>query len=182
MNENRIIPYYDIASVKVAWGKFVIQMREKNINFEKVANGQFIQVFTLGGAGLDSKQRIFQTLLETIEASEARLRQFPALRTIRQFNEFQYEVFMEMVFAASIHDIEATDARDFYSNIRPGKTLYIGNHELARIVREITKSAPLTAPGIKPLDRDLISYLVPNPQVAGLMMQILMNESYPTEK
>jgi hypothetical protein len=181
MNENRIIPYYDIASVKVAWGKFVTQMREKNINFEKVANGQFIEIFTLGWAGLDSKRRIFQTLLETIEASEARLRQFPVLRNIRKFNEFQYEAFMEMVFAASIHDIEATDARDFYSNIRPGKTLYIGNHELARIAQKITQIIPIAAANIKPLDSALISHITPSPRADRLITHILVNESYPTE-
>lgn len=121
----------------------------------------YLKLVTIDGAGIDSKRKLFAEIRERVLASNSRLEQYPALRDIENFNEFQYELFMKRFFEKSLNDSGVEDSLLFFRDIRPNRNFYIRYQDLAEIVSEISDATALETPLLKNLILLLLMLLFP---------------------
>lgn len=178
VNENRIIPYYDVRTVPAVWYRYLAERRTADLEFEKSVALPYLRISTIDGAGIDSKRKLFREILARIEASETRLSEYPALREVAIFNEFQYELFMKRFFERSRNDSEVAESSDFFRDVRPNRNFYIRYGDLAEIAAEISDAAGLEIPELKAVDAAVINSVVKNRFNASLVKNILVTETY----
>lgn len=178
VNENRIIPYYDVRTVPAVWNRYLAERRTADLEFEKSVALPYLRISTIDGAGIDSKRKLFREILARIEASEARLSEYPALREVANFNEFQYELFMKRFFERSRNDSEVAESSDFFRDVRPNRNFYIRYGDLSEIAAEISDAAGLEIPELKEADSAVIDAVVKNRFNASLVKNILVTETY----
>ena len=121
---------------------------------------------------------MFREIADRVAASETRLSEYPALREIARFNEFQYELFMKRFFEESVNDSEASDSSEFFRDIRPNRNFYIRYADLAAIAAEISDASALETPTLKPIDAQIIELVIKNRHNASLAKNILVTETY----
>jgi hypothetical protein len=181
VNENRIIPYYDVRTVPEIWKKYLSDRKMAELEYERDISLSYLKLVTIDGAGIDSKRKLFSEIRERVLASNNRLEQFPILRDMEYFNEFQYELFMKRFFEKSLNDSGVEDSLAFFRDIRPNRSFYIRYEDLAEIVSEISDATALETPTLYPLDAKIIEAVITNKHTASLVKNILVTESYPTE-
>lgn len=181
VNENRIIPYYDVRTVPAVWKKYLADRRVADLEFERTVAIPYLRVTTIDGAGIDTKRKLFREITDRIAASESRMSELPALRDVLSFNDFQYELFMKRFFERSLNDSKASDSSDFFRDIRPNRNFYIRYEELAEIAAEIADATALSVPELKPVDAEIIDAVIKNRHNASLAKNILATETYAVE-
>lgn len=181
VNENRIIPYYDVRTVPAVWKRYLADRRVADLEFERTLAIPYLRVSTIDGAGIDTKRKLFREITDRVAASEVRLAEYPALREILSFNDFQYELFMKRFFERSLNDSKASESADFFRDIRPNRSFYIRYRDLAEIAAEISDATALSVPELKPVDADVIDAVVKNRHNASLVKNILATETYAVE-
>lgn len=178
VNENRVIPYYDVRVVPEIWKRYLSERRMADLEFERSVALPYLRIVTVDGAGIDSKRKIFREILARIEASESRLAEYPALREVPYFNDFQYELFMKRFFERSLNDSGTDLSSDFFRDVRPNRSFYIRYDDLAAIAAEISDAAGLETPELKPVDEAVIASVVRNRFNASLVKNVLVAETY----
>ena len=181
VNENRIIPYYDVRTVPAVWKKYLADRRVADLEFERTVAIPYLRVATIDGAGIDTKRKLFREITDRIAASESRLVELPALREVLSFNDFQYELFMKRFFERSLNDSKASESSDFFRDIRPNRNFYIRYEELAEIAAEIADATALSVPELKTVDAEVIDAVIKNRHNASLAKNILATETYSVE-
>lgn len=181
VNENRIIPYYDVRTVPAVWKKYLADRRIADLEFERTVAIPYLRVSTIDGAGIDTKRKLFREITDRIQASESRMVELPALREVLSFNDFQYELFMKRFFERSLNDSKASESSDFFRDIRPNRNFYIRYEDLADIAAEISDATALSVPELKAVDSDVIDAVIKNRHNASLAKNILATETYAVE-
>lgn len=62
VNENRIIPYYDVRTVPEVWRKYLQERKTAELEYERDNASSYLKLVTIDGAGIDSKRKLFREI------------------------------------------------------------------------------------------------------------------------
>lgn len=172
---NRPIPYYDRASVTATWPKHIKTYYESKKMEQEALDSDILEFPIIGGGGITTPKELFIRLSERIASSEG---QYPILRQIQSFDEFQKLYFIDQAYRRARKDALSENVFAFFRKAEHNRTLFFSVSDIAKLVKEITSLSPLKVPVLKPHDDEAIDSIVPNAQIAALIKNTLFIETY----
>lgn len=118
-NVNRVIPYYDIESVKIAWKTYVQERTNERRIAEAYTSPLYFHFETIPGAGFANRGQIFRHIESQSLASKDRLEQYPGLKLLSTLKGLQLGAFLDEFYTQAYKSKHAPEtAHAFFTDIQ----------------------------------------------------------------